>query len=90
MAATEVIRFHFRAQAFYLLHPPTLRQSHLFERSPPVLSYRQQLSLFNSPVHSIGIPVSRNLANRSTGRPDGGRKGRFECKRLMCTKQFYW
>jgi hypothetical protein len=37
MAATEVIQFHFRAQAFRDLHLPTPRQSHLFEHSPPVV-----------------------------------------------------
>jgi hypothetical protein len=88
MAVTEVIRFDFRTQAVSGIPSGILRPTFLFEHSPPIVERRRPLSPLVPSFHSAGIRMSRHRANCSIARPKGGRRGRFECRRLIFTKRF--
>jgi hypothetical protein len=89
MAATEVIRFRFGRQAVRNVRFSTLNPSFLFEHSPPSPWLAHSLSPFDSSSHVARIRVFRHLLTAAL-RSDRGKKGRFECKRPICTMQFCW
>ena len=89
MAVTEVIRFDFFAQAVNGIRSGILRPTFLFEHSPPIVELPRPLSPFDGPSIQPGYVCPGYRANCSIARANGGRKGRFQCRRPICTKQFY-
>lgn len=90
MAATKVIRFHFRAQAFPRLHPTSQDSRTCSSIHRRYRGSHDRCSRLDRSLHFAGTRVSRHFADRSTERSSNERKGRFQCKRQICTKQFSW
>jgi hypothetical protein len=87
MAATEVIRFDFRAQAVSGVPSGTPKPSYLFEHSPPS---RRPDAKFLSFIHRTIPPrYVRPAGSQIVLSPLWcGKKGMPQCKRPMYTMQF--